>query len=483
MLGELITTALRQHGDRLAVTDSRTTYTYRELEQLSAYTARELTTRLPATAGRPRVGLRAGNSAAYVVVYLGLLRAGCVPFLLDKATGPQETLGIAEDCGLDLLLHEPGAGAPPGAESRGALRGFSMSAFTHTEGGPERPELHDTTEVCRFTSGSTGRPNCIEFSGHAVHRAAVNWAEGTGLTGEDRIVCFASLSNGLAFNTSLLAAFLPGAQLHLGHGLPTSGRVVRGLDQSEATRLVGFPALFESLVRRGTGLGGFRHLRMAISSAAPLSPEVKQRFTELTGVPVQNYYGAAEAGPLTFASDPLTDPGLGQALPGVSLRAGTSSGEEGVVEVRSESMGTRYLNVPGLLESRTTADGYYRTSDLGYLDGGSLVLTGRTSQVINVGGRKIDALEVADALRGAEGVQDAVVLEVTDRHGGAALGAVLAGDSSLDLALPRRHVAGRLAAHKVPTMLRVVPQIPRGSSGKPSMAELRRMFEPIKENA
>ena len=465
MLTDVMTEALRAHGDRPAVADRHTTLGYRELDRAGSEQATALRALLPA-GDRPRVGIRAGNSVAYLVTYLAVLKAGAVPFLIDRAAGPQETAVIQEDCGLDLLVHEEDA---PGA----VLGPLLLSRFTARR---ERPDLHDDTEVCRFTSGSTGRPSCIEFRGRAVRQAAANWAEGTGLSGADTILCFASLSNGLAFNTSLLSAFLVGARLHLGSGLPTAGAVTRMLADSGATRLVGFPALYESLVRRPADPGAHRHLRVAVSSAAPLRPETKKEFVERTGVPLQNYFGVAEAGPLTFAADPLTDPGLGRPLPGVRLRAGTP-GEPGAVEVRSESMGTRYLNAPGVLEGRTGADGYYRTGDLGYLADGSLVLTGRSSQVINVGGRKVDAVEVAEALRAAEGVRDAVVLEVPDRHGDATLAAVLVADPGLDPAGPRRHLAATLAAYKTPSLMRVVPEIPRGSTGKPLTAALRRLFD------
>lgn len=97
--------------------------------------------------------------------------------------------------------------------------------------------------------------------------AARNWAAGTGLSAEDRIACLAALSNGLAFNTSLLAAFLPGASLHLSRGLPTASRIVRLLESTGATRLVAFPALYESIVRRSS-TGGFAGVRAAISSGA-----------------------------------------------------------------------------------------------------------------------------------------------------------------------------------------------------------------------
>lgn len=476
MLIDVMTRALRAGGDLAHVTDRHTRCTYRELDQASSEQSVALRALLPA-GERRRVGIQAGNSVAYLVAYLAVLKAGWVPFLIDRASGPRDVRVIAEDCGLDLLVHETTGPVPEAGVPCGSLGALSVSRFPAGDG---VRALHDETEVCRFTSGSTGRPSCIEFRGTAVHRAAVNWAEGTGLSGDDSILCFASLSNGLAFNTSLLSAFLVRAGLHLGSGLPTGSAVSRMLTATAATRLIGFPALYESLVRRPADRAELPHLRMAVSSAAPLNPGTRREFMDRTGVPLQNYFGVAEAGPLTFAADPLTDPGLGQPLPGVRLRAG-SAAEPAVVEVRSESMGTRYLNAPGVLEDRIGEDGYYRTGDMGYLSDGSLVLTGRTSQKINVGGRKIDAVEVADALLDAPGVTDAVVLEATDRHGETALAAVIAAEQGLDPSGPRRYLAERLAPYKVPSLVRVVPRIPRGTSGKPAMAELRLMFETTKD--
>ncbi|MEU1382737.1 class I adenylate-forming enzyme family protein [Streptomyces albidoflavus] len=476
MLVDVMTSALRAHGGRIAVADRRTRLGYAELDRVSGEQANVVRALLPGV-DRPRVGIQAGNSAAYVVAYVALLKAGCVPFLIDRVSGPRETAAVQGDCGLDLLVHEEETPVPAHGTRCGHLGPLLVSRFASLE---ERPELHEETEVCRFTSGSTGRPSCIEFRGRAVHRAAANWAEGTGLTGGDTILCFAALSNGLAFNTSLLSAFLVGAPLHLASGLPTAGAVSRTLAASGATRLVGFPALYESLVRRPADRQLFARLRMAVSSAAPLDPGTKREFTERTGVPLHNYFGVAEAGPLTFAADPTTTPGLGRPLPGVVLRAGTA-GAPGVVEVHSESMGTRYLNVPGLLESRTGQDGYYRTGDIGYLAEESLVLTGRTSQVINIGGRKVDATEVTEVLRSAEGVRDAVVLEVTDRHGASALAAVVAADPGLDPAGPRKHLAASLAPYKTPSLMRIVPEIPRGSAGKPATALLRSLFDVSEE--
>lgn len=470
VLPGVLTEVLARHGDRVAVTDAGGSLRYAELAD-RARAAAERIARFDVPDERARVGLYATNSVDYVVGYLAVLFAGGVPFLADSAFGPFELSRIAEDCGLDLLIHAPGADVdaivdetPPGDGEFGAL---TVSRVRRSE--TPRPQLLDDTEVCRFTSGSTGRPNCIEFSGAAVSAAAANWVEGTGLSAEDRIACFAALSNGLAFNTSLLAAFLPGASLHLSHGLPTATRVVRLLESTAATRLVAFPALYESIVRRAPK-EGFAGVRTAISSGAPLRDSVREEFTRLTGVPVHNYYGVAETGPLTFAADGAGS-GLGAPLPGVRLLAP----EEGI-RVRSESMGSRYLNAPGVFEERVDAEGYYRTGDQGHLVDGALHLTGRTSRLVNVGGRKIDPIEIAEVLRGAPGVLDAVAFEAENQHGEPTLAAVVAVEPGVTAQSLRAHCAATLPAFKVPGILRPVDSIPANSIGKPSIERLRRLL-------
>ncbi|WP_412543367.1 class I adenylate-forming enzyme family protein [Longispora sp. K20-0274] len=451
--------ALGAHAGRVAVTDPDTTLTYAELGAAAGRLAADL-----AAHQRPdrlRVGLLAPNSVAYVTCYAAVLRAGAVPFLIDAALGPAELAVVIEDCSLDLLIHDGrDVGTPLGAFGGLFLARLAPAADRHPLGAD--------TAVCRFTSGSTGRPNCIEFPGHAVVAAARNWATGTGLTGGDRIACFAALSNGLAFNTSLLAAFLVGASLHLSRGLPTGGHIARLLQATGATRLVGFPALYESVVRRGLADDALAGVRIAISSGAPLRAETRAAFAALTGRTIRDYYGVAETGPLTFAAEPGA--GLGRPLPGVDLR----TGDDGGIRVRSASMGSRYLNAPGLLESRTDADGYYDTGDQGHLVDGELVLTGRTARMINVGGRKVDPTEVAAVLRTAPGVLDTVVFEAPDRHGGPAVVAAVTG-GDLDRGALRAHCARVLAPYKVPSIVLLLADIPANSIGKPSLPALREL--------
>ena len=473
MLADIFSEAAGRHASRLALTDPHTRLRYDELTERATAAAAAFRAHR-GTGERVRVGLCAANSADYVVAYLAVLLSGHVPFLIDSAFSPGEVALIADDCGLDLLVHDERPVEVAGAEPAGPLpTGARILHLTSLPAPADRADLLPDTEVCRFTSGSTGKPNCIEFSGRTVTAAATNWRDGTGLTADDRVACFAGLSNGLAFNTSLLSVFLAGASLHLSRGLPTGGRIARLIEEVEATRLVGFPALYESILRRGLAADVVRRIGVAISSGAPLRPESRKAFAEHTGVGIRSYYGLAEAGPLTFSTDPGDLSGLGAALPGVTLRAGRP-GAPDVIRVRSASMGSRYLNAPGVFEARLDADGFYRTGDQGFLDDdGVLHLTGRTGRVINVGGRKVDPIEVTDLLRRAEGVHEAVVFEDVDRHGESQVAAAVTGEPWLTPEKLREHCAGELSDYKIPARILVLDEIPANSIGKPSLQALR----------
>lgn len=470
ILDDLFTRLLDEHGTRTAVGGPDGTLTYAELSGQAQVFADALRDRAPA-----RLLLHGRNSPLYVAAYLGALRAGVVPFLLDPALGARETGVVVDSCGIDLVLCDQ----PPALSRVRAVREVAGWHLGSVRPAGERPALHPSTEVCRFTSGSTGVPNCIEFSGTAVHSAARSWGTATGMRADDRVLCFAGLFNGLGFNTSLLTVFRAGAALWLPTGLPSAGTVARYARAVRPTRLTAFPAVYESLTRRDRAIPELAGVRVALSSAAPLTTETRTRLLDRHDLAVCNYYGIAETGPLTFDDDPAPDRGLGTPVPGAEL---TTTGPEGdEILVRSASMGTRYLNAPGAFEAKIDADGWYRTGDRGRITGGRLFLHGRGGKGINIGGRKVDETEVRTTLLDVPGVEAAVVFGVEKTNGDPMLVAVVSGPTAAGPGDLRAHCLGRLAAYKVPERFVILPEMPATSLGKPRMSELRELVRSRRE--
>ncbi|MER6914844.1 class I adenylate-forming enzyme family protein [Streptomyces sp. NPDC000594] len=475
-LADVLLDACARHGERTAVVDDGTALTYTALADRIRERAAGLDRLLGP--GEDRIAVHAANSAEYLVTYYALLRTGRLPFLVDAQFGAAELDGIRTGCGVGTFLTDRPAAFPlPGTPQE--LPGSSLTLVRADGGAPEdAPAPRPTTATCRFTSGTTGAPKALEFSHTAVHSAARNWVTGTGLTADDRVLCMAAFTNGLAFNTSLLPVFLVGAELHLYRGLPTSGGITRAARRSNATRLVAFPLAYRLLAEAPEAdTGAFAGLTRAVSAAAVLAPEVRTGFESRYGVRIADYYGIAETGPVTYERDPGHPTGLGTPLPGAELRIVPDEHGEPEVRVRTASMAGGYLNLPGGLEERLDDEGFYRTGDRGRIEDGRLHITGRLGGPINLAGRKVDPAEIEKVVLTLDGITDSVLFADEDTRGETVLHLVLAGSREPTrgevVGVCRRH----LAPYKVPGRITFLGAIPRSSAGKVRLTELRQIVQ------
>jgi long-chain acyl-CoA synthetase len=179
---------------------------------------------------------------------------------------------------------------------------------------------------------------------------------------------------------------------HLGVG----GRIVYAL---------GWVFLYRSL-RQKLGLS---RVRVALSGAAPIAPQVLEFFWAL-GVPVREGYGQTE-GTAVATYTPADDVRIGtvgQALPGVELRID----DDGEILLRSPAVFVGYLKNPEATAATVDADGWLHTGDVGELDGdGFLTITDRKKDIIiTAGGKNISPSEIENRLKVSPYVREAVVI-------------------------------------------------------------------------
>ena len=142
------------------------------------------------------------------------------------------------------------------------------------------------------------------------------------------------------------------------------------------------------------------------------------------------------------------------------------AGEEGEVAVRGPSVVDEYLDNPAATAA-AFRDGWFRTGDVGRLsDDGYLSLVGRLKELINRAGEKISPYEVEDVLLTHPSVAEAAAYPVPDETYGEQVGVVivLRGEAT-----PREltaYCAERLAAFKRPVQVTILPEIPKGPTGK-----------------
>jgi acyl-coenzyme A synthetase/AMP-(fatty) acid ligase len=163
---------------------------------------------------------------------------------------------------------------------------------------------------------------------------------------------------------------------------------------------------------------------------------------------------------------------------GVSVRivredgSDANAGEEGQVAIRAPSMLSRYLGDHPM----ELADGHLLMGDLGRLDrAGRLAITGMMKFLIDVGGMKVNPLEVEQVLREHPSVAECVVVPIRLTPAVSRVRAfvtVRAGAAAPDPAALRAWSRERLAAHKVPRVIEVRESLPRSATGKLLRREL-----------
>lgn len=332
------------------------------------------------------------------------------------------------------------------------------------------------------TSGSTGSAKAVVIDGDRLWSSAHAFLAHHQLSG-----------SGLRFWNHLPMSYLGGlfnlALIPLAAGgsfvvdEPFSGRTFLGYWQQVARHGIDalwlVPSILRGLVALGERRGPVENggVRACFLGTAPVTGDEKDRFAELFGVrPLENY-GLSETTFLTTEhSGSGAGPGVGRVLPWVELdlrpapEAPVASPLEIAVRTPFQMLG--YLGADGLLDPATDEDGFFRTGDLGRLEGDELVLVGRARDVVKKGGHLIVLSEPEEAAGSHPGVVEAVAVPVAHDFYGESYVLVAEAGPTVDAAEIEATVRGRLARHKLPERIVVLAELPRTRSGKVRRGEL-----------
>ncbi|MGG8409109.1 class I adenylate-forming enzyme family protein [Streptomyces sp. 12297] len=219
-------------------------------------------------------------------------------------------------------------------------------------------------------------------------------------------------------------------------------------------------------------------LRLLAGGGAPKPPEIYHAVVRELGCALTHGYGMTEVPMITMGSPDDSPEQLahteGRPPAGMSVRitgpdgSPLPAGTDGEVRLRGEAVCRGYLD-PAQSAEAFDADGYLITGDLGHLtEGGHLVLTGRSKDVIIRKGENISAKEIEDLLHGLPGVGDAAVVGLPDPERGERVCAVVEqppGADPLTLATVTAYLrAEGLATHKLPEQLELVEALPRNDT-------------------
>ncbi|MFC9324999.1 class I adenylate-forming enzyme family protein [Kitasatospora sp. NPDC057015] len=497
----------RAHGERPFLAGPGGTLDYAGFHARAAVLARRLLGEYGLRPG-DRMVIAMRNLPEWQIAFWAGQAAGLVTVLLNAWWQSEELAYALDDCAPALVVADAEradrmhpwfarrTGAAPrlltvGDRARpGAERFEDLPAPTGAPALPDVPLDPEGDATLIYTSGTTGRPKAVAATGSAWCAALL----GPRFFAASAVLCAGGDLADVRPQTTLMtypffhvAAFSTLLPL-MGHGGTAvlmhrwdPVEALRLVERHRVTTFVGVPTTALGLLDAADLAGSeLPALRVISTGGAPAPPALAARITaRFAGrVEARNGYGLTETcgGVLANLGDRYREhpDSVGRPNPGVELRiagpggASVPDGEVGELWLRGQPVFRGYRGDPAATAA-AFSDGWFRTGDLARLRDGEVYVVDRLKDVVIRGGENVYCVEVEGVLCDHPAVADAAVVGVPHPLLGEEVAAVvvLRPGTAADEHGLRGHVAGRLAAFKVPAHLVFHPgPLPRNPIGK-----------------
>ena len=470
-------------------------YTWRDIERGSARMA-NLFADLALPAGA-RVLVHVDKSVEAVMLYLATLRVGLVFVPLNTAYQASEVEYFVENAAPALVVCAPrnftwisrlafARGTRTvltlGDDRSGSLleRASAMGDEFATVASAD-----DDVAVIIYTSGTTGRSKGAQLThGNLLANAEVLHSFWQWQDRADVLIHALPIFHVHGLFVALHGALRAGARMIWFHRFDPLATIARLRD---ATVFMGVPTLYvRMLAQPALNPDACATMRLFVSGSAPLLADTFAAWRERTGHTLLERYGMSETVMITsnpYRPEHARQGGtVGAALPGVGVRVhddqgrACAAGEIGGIEVRGPSIFAGYWQMPEKTREEFTADGWFRTGDVGRLDAlGVLTLIGRSKDLIITGGFNVYPAEIEGRINDLAGVAESAVVGVPHADFGEAVVAVVVArpGATLEPAQVIATLRSDIAHFKVPKHVRVVDALPRNAMGKVQKKLLR----------
>ncbi len=463
-------------------------YTWADLDRASARIANLLGfLDLPP---QSRVAVQVDKSVENLILYLAVLRAGHVYLPLNNAYQAAEIeyfIGNAEPA---LVVCSPRnfGWISKIAFQKGTRHVFTLGddrtgtllerAAAHSDEHEVVARKADDLAAILYTSGTTGRSKGAMLThGNLLSNAQVlqrywGWRAG------DVLVHALPIFHVHGLFVASHGALINGSKMIWFSRFDPKATIAR---LPQASVFMGVPTLYVRMLGEAAlTKKACASMRLFISGSAPLLTETFQAWKERTGHTILERYGMSETVMLT--SNPYRDEDgqrlggtVGFALPGVGVRVHDDKGgacppgEIGGIEVRGPNVFAGYWHMPEKTAEEFTADGWFKTGDVGVIDeSGRVTIVGRSKDLIISGGYNVYPAEIEGVINDMSGVAESAVIGVPHPDFGEAVvavviakpGATLNADSIVST------LKARIANFKVPKRVFVQNELPRNAMGK-----------------
>lgn len=480
LLAPLLNHAKNKPND-VAIVDDRGPTTYGQLAAMAAGMGQYLS----AQTSQPRVGLLLPASAGFVASFYGTLLAGKTIIPINFLLGDKEIAHVLKDSGVDTVVTIPQLSPRLAGHS---MKVIDLTALPPTPSAAIEPKIPqrgpDDLAVVMYTSGTSGLPKGAMLTFGNLHSDTVHSIEAIHLTHEHTFLGVVPLFHALGMMASMLVPIQLGSKaVYLSRFSPVAA--MNAIREHKISFMFGVPSMYGAIANmKNASADDFKQMYAVISGGEPLSPQLNEVFKKRFGHSILQGYGLTETSPcIAFNTPQVSKTGsVGKAIPTAEFRIAGETGEAlktgdvGEIWVKGPMVMKGYLNLPEVTKEILTADGYFKTGDLGKFDDeGFLFITGRKKDMIIVAGEKVFPREIEEILMHHPSVQDAAVIGKKDESRGEVVVAFV--EPKKDQTVTIEQLKDVIKQHNVPNWkcpreYFIVDDLPRSPTGKVLKREL-----------
>jgi fatty-acyl-CoA synthase len=445
-----------------------------------------------------RVAYLGDNHPSFLETMFASATLGAVFVPLNTRLAPAELAYALSDSGSKLLVFATQL-APPALTAAAAAGVGELIAVGSVESDsaedfetvladatPLHTEQHvalDDPAIILYTSGTTGRPKGAVLTHGNLTWNSINVLVDYDVTSTERALMVSPLFHVASLGMGALPIILKGATVVLERRFDAE-RVLSLIERFEITWMSGVPTTYQMLSDSPAWAStDLRSLRSLTCGGSPVPRRVIDAY-EARGLSFTSGYGMTEA-----------SPGVTSLAARTSRRKAGSAGQShfftdiriaepddrgvGEVQVRGPNVMTAYWHQPTATAEAFSADGWFRSGDLGLIDDeGFLTISDRLKDMVISGGENVYPAEVEAVISELRDVTGVAVIGAADHKWGEVPIAVITvrGGSNIGEAEVRSHLDGRLARYKIPKRVYVTEELPRTASGKVFKSRLREQF-------
>ena len=354
--------------------------------------------------------------------------------------------------------------------------------------------LADEIAVIQYTGGTTGSPKGAMLT-HANLTAACSLytevmtrGEHGLRVGEERVLCILPLFHIYSLTVVMLLGFRLGTELIL-HPRFDPAAAVKDIVEKKITVYMGVPTMHVAILSvPGLEKMDFSSLRLCGSGGAPLPVAVQERFESVIGCQLNEGWGMTETAPVgTFnpREGARKRGSCGLPYPGVEMKfidvadpaREVKLGERGEICVKGPNIMKGYWKKPEATANSMTADGFFRTGDVGYMDeDGYVYIVDRTKDMLLCGGFNVYPRNIEEAIYQHPSVEEVSVIGIPDHYRGETPKAFVklkAGAQPLPLEEMKAFLKERLGKHEMIGAMEIRDELPKTPVGKISKKDLR----------